>query len=84
MSNLDNLIIIDIYPEREKDIYNMSCKDLVDYINKKYNKNVKYIPSIDETVKYIINNIKPKDILINMGAGDVYKISDKLINYKNI
>lgn len=83
LSNIDNLIIIDIYPAREKDIYNISSKDLVDFINKKYNKNAKYISNIDDTVKYLLDNIKPDNIVITMGAGDVYKISDKIIEYFN-
>ena len=79
-SVLDDLIIIDIYAARETNESGVNSKNLVDYINKKYNKNFKYIENMDTTVAYLIDYLKPNDIVVSMGAGDVFKITNKLID----
>ena len=78
-STLDYLILIDIYAAREINETGVNSKDLVDYINRKYNKNFLYIESMDETVEYLLDFLKPNDIIVSMGAGDVFKVVDKLI-----
>lgn len=65
-----NLIITDIYAAREKNKYNISSEDIVPG---------KYIKQ-DQVVKYLSKKLKPGDIVITMGAGDVYKIGEKLIS----
>ncbi len=74
---IDRIIITDIYDvagrETKKISANISSKKLVKKIGK---KNVIYIPLCD-TEKYIKDNIKSGDILIIMGAGDIYKLADK-------
>jgi UDP-N-acetylmuramate-alanine ligase len=45
----------------------------------KFNKNVLYLPELSDVVEYIDKNSFTKDtIIISMGAGNVYKISEKL------
>ena len=41
-----------------------------------------YARDLKETKKLIDANIKPDDILLIMGAGDIYKIADELVKYK--
>lgn len=77
---LDILIITDIYAAREKDIYGVSSKQLVEKIKENHpDMTVYYIKNFDEIKDFIINNAKKNDIVITMGAGDVYKISEALI-----
>ena len=78
-STLDYLILIDIYAARETNETGVTSKDLVDYINKKYDKNFLYIESMEDTVKYLIDFIKPNDVVVSMGAGDVFKVTNELI-----
>jgi UDP-N-acetylmuramate--alanine ligase len=40
--------------------------------------NVKYISSFDEIVSYLNKKASPDDLIITIGAGDVYKISSLL------
>lgn len=77
---VDDLILIDIYPAREQNIFNISSKDIVDEINKKYNKNAKYLATFDEASDYILKNITDGDIVVSMGAGDVYKVTNCIID----
>jgi len=76
-----NLIIAPIYAARETNKWDISGQDLVDDINS-INKNSKavYYDNFDDIVDFLNNNIKAGDIVMTMGAGDVYKIGDRLIN----
>lgn len=73
---IDKLIITDIYDVagREKgDISEkVSSKKLVEKVN---DASVEYLPE-DKVKKYIEKNIQEIDVVIIMGAGDVYKILD--------
>jgi len=75
---IDNIIITDIYDvagrEDKKISSNVSSKNLVEKVKK---NSVSYF-SVDEAEKYVKENIKSGEALIVMGAGDIYKLVDKL------
>ena len=77
--SFDHIIVLDIYAAREKNIYGISSKDLVNKINS-LGKEAKYIPDFDECVSYIKNNIEQNDIVMTLGAGTVTKIGPMLIS----
>jgi len=76
-AKINNIIITDIYDvagrETKKINEEVSSKKLVDKINK---KNVLYLP-MDSLENYVKENIGAGDVLIIMGAGDIYKLADK-------
>ena len=73
---IDQIIITDIYDvagREEKNINEkISSKILAGKINK---KNIRYMPTKDAE-KFVKENIQNGDVLIIMGAGDVYKLAD--------
>ncbi len=75
----DKIIITDIYAAREKDTGEVSPKDLSKEICK-YNKDSQYISDFNEIAKYIKDNIEPGDVVLTMGAGDVYKVGEILLD----
>jgi UDP-N-acetylmuramate--alanine ligase len=72
---IDCLILADIYAAREKDTGEISSTMLGDRIREK-NLNCINLHSFDEIVLYLKSNLKEGDLLITMGAGDVYKIGE--------
>jgi len=74
--DVDLVILTNIYSSlREKPDLTVSMVNLAEKIGKK----ALFIPELSDVVKYINNQSYGKDvILITMGAGDVYKISEKL------
>jgi len=40
---------------------------------------VHYFPTFDEIENFLLENCNDNDLLITMGAGDVYKIGEKLL-----
>ena len=77
--NFDNIIIIDIYAAREKNIYNISSKDLVDKLSSLGKKAI-YLPNFESVVSYLKENIAEKDLVLTLGAGTVTKIAQMLLN----
>ncbi|MBN4067542.1 MAG: UDP-N-acetylmuramate--L-alanine ligase [Alkaliphilus sp.] len=74
----DHLIMADIYAAREIDDGTIHSKNIVELT--KIRTDSLYIQDFDEIVEYIYNNIKPNDIVITMGAGDIFKVADLLIS----
>ena len=77
--NFDNIIVLDIYAARETNTYNISSQDLVKKINS-LGKLAIYMPSFEECVKYLKDNVKENDIIITQGAGTVTKIGPMLLS----
>ena len=87
LGNVENVVLAKIYAAREKDLGVVSSYDLMQEINNKKNdlsnKNNKnneceYFDTFDEIIEYIVNVAKKDDIVVTMGAGDIYKIYDKI------
>lgn len=78
LSAADVIIMPDIYPAREPDIYNVSSKDVVEKLKNK-GKEAYYLGSFEDTEKFIEKNIMNRDLLITMGAGDVNIIGENLL-----
>ena len=72
---VDNLILADIYAAREKDTGVVSSAMLGDRIREK-NINCLNFHNFDEIVDYLKGNLEEGDLLITMGAGDVFKIGE--------
>ena len=76
--NADKVIITDIYAAREKDTGEINSKDLVNEIQKTSN-NAIYIKDFSDIENYLKDNLQSGDILLTIGAGNVYKIGEELI-----
>lgn len=77
-SEADEVIITDIYAAREKDYGDIHSKTLCDAINQ-IKPLATYMESFEEVVTYLKEHLKPGDILVTMGAGDVYQIGEMLL-----
>ena len=76
----DVLILTDIYAAREKDVYNISSYKLMTAIRNKYpDRKVYYVKDFEDIVNYIKKVAGKDDIVMTMGAGDVYKIGEMLL-----
>lgn len=74
----DDVIITDIYAAREKDTGEISSKDLVKKIEGT-SKNAVYVKDFEEIEKILAKKLQPGDLFLTIGAGDVYKIGEKII-----
>lgn len=74
----DIVIINDIYPANEKPIPHVSSQLIYQEIKKHKGENVYYLPGKRETIPFLLERLLPGDIVITMGAGDVWKIGKEL------
>ena len=74
----DIVVLADIYAAREKDTLGISSKNLAKEIMQ-LGKECYYFPSFNEIEKFLQKNCVNGDLLITMGAGDVYKIGEALL-----
>ena len=73
--NVDELILTDIFPAREKDTGKVSSAMLARDISKRGVK-CSYIKSFNSIVEYLKRDLKDGDLFLTIGAGDVYKIGE--------
>jgi len=76
LSQVDSLLLLDIYPASEKPIKGISSKKLISEITKKH-ENAEYIGKSDPLV-WLESNYKNFSILITQGAGTISKLNKKI------
>lgn len=75
---VDSVILADIYAARETDNGEVNSGMLADKINE-YSHNALYIPDFESIVKYLLEHVSPGDIIITVGAGDVFKVGEMFL-----
>lgn len=76
----DIIVLAEIYAAREKNIFKISSESLLDEIKKDYpRKEVYFYPDFDEMAQFVYDNAEPGDLIITMGAGDINKVGEKIL-----
>ena len=81
-SNADRLIITDVYSADEKIVDKEDkflAKKMAEKCSKIYDFEVEYIENLSKIPDYLNSIIQSRDIVITIGAGDVYKSGEKLV-----
>ncbi|HEX9060327.1 MAG TPA: cyanophycin synthetase, partial [Clostridia bacterium] len=78
----DRVIITDIYAAREKDTGEVHAKMLCDRL-KKNKEDSLYISGFDNIVDYLVENVEAGDLVITLGAGDVYRVGEMFLEKKS-
>lgn len=73
----DEVIIMDIFASKREGTGNVSSSDLVEKI-RKVQSHVNYIPDAKGVEDYIKNNVKGQAVVLTVGAGDIYKLSQDI------
>lgn len=74
----DAVHVIDIYGAGEKPLPNLHAKDVVDAIQRQSSVPVAYVPK-ESVLETLHQTIKPLDVLLTMGAGDVTKLGPQFL-----
>jgi len=80
---VDELIIIDIYGSAREAHGGAHSRDLVEKIKSNnqasgVKQEVKYIPTQKECEKYLREHVERNDVLVLMGAGDIFRVGENL------
>lgn len=77
--NADTVIVTDIYAAREKDTGEVHSTILVDAINRHRENKAVYIKDFSEIVRFLRSYASSGDLIITMGAGDIYKVGEMFL-----
>jgi UDP-N-acetylmuramate--alanine ligase len=76
----DVLILTDIYPAGEEPIEGVESKALFEGLREYGHKDVTYLADKEEIVDHLLRIISPGDLVITLGAGDIWQVSEELVN----
>lgn len=71
---VDVAVLTDIYAARERNNGLVSSKMIADRL-----KNSVYCPTLQDVTAWLRENARPGDLLLTVGAGDIYKAGDALL-----
>ena len=74
----DFLIVTEIYAASEEKIEGVSGLALAERIKATGHKNVVFVPTKEEAAELVLKAALPGDVVLTLGAGDVYKIDERL------
>lgn len=83
--DVDELIVLDIYGSAREEQGGVHSTDIVEKIKARNEEKgivqkVDYIPTLIESEEYLRKKIGRGDLLILMGAGDVFRVGENLLN----
>ena len=79
----DLLILTDIYSAGEAPIEGINGETILNEVRKQSGQDVIYIPQRERLAKYLEEEAKDGDLIITMGAGDIYKTGEELVELLN-
>lgn len=77
----DILVLADIYAARELDPGDVSSRLLAER-TREYLSDVRYIPDQEAIVAHLLEKARPGDLIITMGAGDIWKAGEAFLREK--
>ena len=75
----DVLVVTDVYPAREEPIQGVTGELIVNAAKQFGHKDANYIPDKKNVSAYLSSIVQPGDIVITMGAGDIWKYGEEFL-----
>ncbi len=80
LSNADKVILASIYQAREEPIPDVSSKLILEEAKKQGFTNFEYIEDMEFIADTLNDRLKPGDMVITMGAGNIWIVGEKLLS----
>ncbi|HEX8072409.1 MAG TPA: UDP-N-acetylmuramate--L-alanine ligase [Pyrinomonadaceae bacterium] len=78
-NNADVLLVTDIYAASEDPIAGVTAETLTEAIKSYGHKNAAYVGALDTAVKALLSEAHPGDMVVTLGAGNVYQAGEQLL-----
>jgi len=75
----DKVIILDIYAAGEQPIPGVSGQSVYEGIRNYGHKDAAYIGSREQAIQHLAATLRPGDLLLTLGAGDVWKLGEAVL-----
>lgn len=80
-NDADKIIVLDVYGSAREKAGEVHSKDLVEAL-KKQGKDALYLATIPEVVDFLMGQVEAGNVVITMGAGDVWRAGEELLKVK--
>lgn len=72
----DEVLITDIYPAREQDPGDVKAEHLAQSL---VHSSHSYVGDLNNAVTYLMDRLRPGDVLLTLGAGDIDQVGDEIL-----
>ena len=79
-NNADVVLVTDIYAASEDPIEGITAEAVVEAIHRYGHKDVRYVGGLEDATKALLNEAHEGDMVITLGAGNVYRVGEQLLN----
>jgi UDP-N-acetylmuramate--alanine ligase len=76
----DRLILTEIYPAGEDPAPGVTGEALYQAIKRKGHLDIEFVPDKSQIVERLAGTLEAGDVALTLGAGDIYKVGDALVN----
>lgn len=77
----DKLVVTDVFPAREAPIQGITGELVAQTARDLGHKNTIYLPDLDQLIDHLSGTLRPNDIVITIGAGNIWRYSDRLYQH---
>lgn len=78
-ASADLLILTDVYAAGEEPIDGINGETILREVRCQSGQDVVYLPDREKIARYLQEEVRDNDLVITMGAGDIYKTSEELV-----
>jgi UDP-N-acetylmuramate--alanine ligase len=79
LSTADLVVVTDVYGAREQPVPGVTGKLIVDSVcDSSPGKPVAYLPKLNDAAAYLQQKVRPDDLVLSLGAGDITTLPDRL------
>jgi len=75
----DRLVLTEVYPAGEDSIPGATGDALYQAIKRRGHLDIEFFPDKSQIVERLTETLKPGDVVLTLGAGDIYKIGEALV-----
>lgn len=72
----DKVVALDIYRSRETESLGLDTAVVLEAMN---HPSAVHIPDLDDAAKYILDRVRPHDVVLTLGAGDGNKVAQQIL-----
>ncbi len=77
----DSLLILPVYPASEPPIPGIDHVSLAEAVKSHGHRDVSPVSGIEDAVQAVVRMLKPEDIFLTLGAGNVWQVADQVMDY---
>lgn len=75
----DVIVMTEIYSAGEPPLEGVTTRLIIDAVHKYDGRPVSYCPTLEETVRHLGDIVRPGDLVLTLGAGNIWTIGQKLL-----